>query len=95
MTLERIQKLINQFNTSLDSAIFPKPSFDLKDMQYFGTDKNITLFATVKFSPTDRRSLWKMTRFSLFVWQRVKEHKDMVASLKKTTYKNKNIEYNV
>ena len=39
------------------------------------------LHKAVKFSPTDRRSLWKMTRFSLFVWQRVKEHKaDMLNS---------------
>ena len=33
------------------------------------------LHKATRFSPTDRRSLWKMTRFSLFVWQRVKEYK--------------------
>ena len=36
----------------------------------------------VTLEPTNRRSLWKMTRFSLYVWQRLKEHKNWMLNSK-------------
>jgi|TARA_R100001594_G_C4038099_1_gene262644 hypothetical protein len=38
-------------------------------------------------SPTNRRTLWKMTRFSFYVWQRLKEHKENMLGSKINTCK--------
>jgi len=45
----------------------------------FDTARKI-IHKAVTLSPTNRRSLWKMTRFTHYVWQRHKEHREMGAN---------------
>lgn len=45
----------------------------------FDTARKI-IHKAVTLSPTNRRSLWKMSRFTHYVWQRAKEYKEMKAN---------------